>query len=108
VLSRGQYEALTLMNPFTEPLFFGRQLAWYFRLTAPILSLPWLRHQTRKSIILLLLAWLLFAIGVLIGMNPQLDIQNTFITRVTFIPSFALLALLIGLKNSEASIQETE
>lgn len=110
VLSRGQYEALVLSNLLAEPLKFAHQVAWYFRLAAaqftaplaalalvPIFSLPWLNCFARRSLALILAAFFCFAIVLLIGDNPQLDIQNTFIARVVFIPSFALLALLIGL-----------
>jgi len=110
VISRGQYEALVLSNPFTEPLVFGHQLVWYFRLAAsqftaplvvfalvPLAGLPWLPRNARKSLALVLVAFFCFAILVLIGVNPQLDVQNTFIARVIFIPSFASLAILIGI-----------
>lgn len=110
VLGRGQYEALVLSNPFAAPLKFAHQLAWHFRLAAsqftaplailalvPIFSLPWLNRPARRSLALVLVAFFCFAIVLVIGVNPQLDIQNTFIARVVFIPSFALLALLIGI-----------
>jgi hypothetical protein len=110
VVSRGQYEAMVLSNPFADPVKFAHQLAWYFRLAAsqftaplaalalvPLAGLPWLSSPARKSSMLLLAAFFCFALFVLICANPQLDVQNTFIARVIFIPSFALLAIGIGL-----------
>jgi hypothetical protein len=63
----------------------------------PVLGLPWLSSSARRSIAVLSAAFVCFALLALIGANPQLDIQNTFIARVLFIPSFALLAIWIGL-----------
>jgi hypothetical protein len=110
VVSRGQYEALVLSNPFADPLKFAHQWTWYVRLAAaqftapiaalgliPILGLPWLSREARRSIALVSAAFFCFALLALIGANPQLDVQNSFIARVLFIPSFALLALLAGL-----------
>lgn len=109
VIMRGQYEALTLLNPFAQPMVFFRALAWYFRLaaaqfTAPIVALalvpapalPWVPRKARPALILVFVALIFFAVVVLIGANLQPDVQNTYIGRVLFIPSFALLALLAG------------
>ena len=110
VVGRGQYEAMAPANPFAQPLAFARQILWYGRLAAaqftaplaalaliPLAGLPWMPRHARQSIWLILAALFCFSIGVLIGANPRLDIQNTFVVRVVFIPSFALLALLCGL-----------
>lgn len=110
VLARGQYERLAPLNPFTHPVVFMEQLMWYLRLassqfTAPILSialvpalaLPWLHRSVRPAVCMLLLAFFCFSVVTLLGANPKLDIQTTFIARALFIPSFAILALLIGL-----------
>ena len=109
VLTRGQYERLSPLNPFTNAALFKEQFMWYFRLaaaqyTAPILSIalvpiitfPFLRRSARRFVCLLVLAYCFFGIVTLLGVNPKLDIQTTFIARVFFIPSFAILALLIG------------
>ena len=109
VVRRGQYEAMVPLDPFAQPLVFLRDLAWYFRLAAaqfpaplvvlalvPTLGLPWLPRNARPPILLLLAAFACFAIVVLIGANPLPDIQNTWVARVVFLPSFALLAVLIG------------
>ena len=110
VVCRGQYETMNLANPLLEPLPFVRQVLWYLRLATaqftiplaalaliPALGLPWMPRHARKPIGFILAALFCFSIVVLVGANPQLDIQNTFITRVLFMPSFALLALLCGL-----------
>ena len=109
VIRRGQYEAMVPLDPFAQPLVFLRDLAWYFRLAAaqftaplvllalvPALGLPWLPRHARPPILLVLAAFVCFAIVVLIGANPIPDIQNTWVARVVFLPSFALLAWLIG------------
>lgn len=110
VISRGQYESIVPSNIFAEPMIFVRQLFWYLRLAAsqfttplaalalvPAFGFKWLPRNAHPSILLLLGAFLCFGIIELIGVNPQLDIQNTLVARVYFIPSFALLALLAGL-----------
>lgn len=110
VVGRGQFEALAPLDPFANPLVFLRDLAWYARLAAaqftaplaalallPALALPWLPRPAWPPILLVLAAFLGFAPVVIIGANPALDIQNTFVLRTAFLPSFALLAGLIGL-----------
>lgn len=109
VVQRGQYEALAPLDPFAHPLVFVRDLAWYFRLAAaqftaplvalalvPVLGMPWLNRRARPAVLLILAAFFCFAVVVIVGDNPQMDIQNTWVARVVFLPSFALLALLIG------------
>lgn len=110
VISRGQYEALRPLHPLAEPGIFIRDLAWYGRLAAqqftaplaalavvPVLALRRLNHHALGSMLLVLAAFLIFSAGIVIGANPQPDIQNTWVGRVLFLPSFALLALLAGI-----------
>ena len=110
VVRRGQYEALVFVNPFQDPRAFSLQLAAYVRLAAsqftapvaalallPAFSLPRLPRPARSSVHLLLLAFFCFAVVVGAGANLPLDVQNTWLGRVLFIPSFALLALLAGI-----------
>ena len=109
VVSRGQYEALVPLDPFAHPGTFLRDLAWYGRLlaaqfTAPLAALALvpllaLRRRDRRAqaaLLLVLGAWLCFAVVVLVGANPQVDVQNAWVARTLFLPSFALVALLIG------------
>ena len=109
VVQRGQYEALVPLDPFAHPLVFLRDLAWYGRLVAaqftaplaalallPVLGLPWLNRRAMPPVLLVLVALVCFAVVVIVGANPQRDIQNTWVARVVFLPSFALMALLIG------------
>lgn len=109
VLLRGQYARPAPLNPIAHAAVFKEQLLWYVRLaaaqfTAPILSialvplaaLPFLRRPARRSLILTALALLLFSVALLAGLNPKLDLQPTHNLRAIFIPSFALLAILIG------------
>jgi len=44
----------------------------------------------------ILVAFFMFSIITLLGTNPVLDVQTTMIARLLFIPSFAMLAILIG------------
>ena len=110
MLNRGQYESLNPLHPLAEPGIFVRDLAWYGRLAAqqftaplaalaivPVLALRRLNHHALGSMLLILAAFLLFSAGIVIGANPQPDIQNTWVGRVLFLPSFALLALLAGI-----------
>ncbi len=85
------------------------QMGWLSRMAAaqfpfplaalalvPVVSLPWLKQRARRGMAMVMLATLLFSVVVLIGVNPQLDIQNMLISQVIFIPFFALIALLAG------------
>jgi hypothetical protein len=109
VLNRGQYERIVPLNPFTHAALFTEQLFWYFRLASsqyaapiasmalvPVVALPFLRRAARRSVILPGFAFCFFSVVTLLGVNPRLDLQTTFIARVIFIPSFALLAILAG------------
>lgn len=109
VLNRGQYERISPLNPIAHASLFTAQLRWYFRLAAsqftaplfsialvPVVTLPFLRPSARASIRLLSLALFLFSVVTLLGVNPKVDLQTTFLARVIFIPSFGLFAILIG------------
>ena len=109
VVSRGQYEALVPLDPFAQPGIFFRDLAWYIRLVTsqftaplaalalvPVLALRRLDRRAQAAFLLVLGAWFCFAVVVLVGANPQVDVQNTWVARTLFLPSFALVALLIG------------
>jgi hypothetical protein len=109
VINRGQYERLSPLNPFVHSEIFLDQLRWYVRLaisqfTAPILlfslvpafCLPMLRARARRVVMVILVAFFMFSIITLLGTNPVLDVQTTMIARLLFIPSFAMLAILIG------------
>ena len=109
VVSRGQYEALVPLDPFAHPGIFLRDLAWYGRLLAaqyaaplvalalvPVVALRRLDRRAQTALLLVLGAWFCFAVVVVVGANPQMDVQNTWVARTLFLPSFALVALLIG------------
>ncbi len=108
-IRRGQYEAMVPLDPFAHPGVFLRDGLWYLRLVraqftaplaalalVPVLGLPWLNRRAWPPLLLVLVALACFAGLVLIGGNPRLDVQNTWVARVVFLPSFALVALLIG------------
>ena len=109
VVSRGQYEAMVPLDPFAHPGIFFRDLAWYIRLVTsqfaaplaalalvPVAALRRLDRRAQAALLLVLGAWFCFAVVVLVGANPQVDVQNTWVARPLFLPSFALVALLIG------------
>ena len=109
VVSRGQYEALVPLDPLAHPGIFLRDLAWYGRLLAaqyaaplaalalvPVVALRRLDRRAQAALLLVLGAWFCFAVVVIVGANPQVDVQNTWVARTLFLPSFALVALLFG------------
>lgn len=109
VVSRGQYEAMVPLDPFARPGIFFRDLGWYARLvaaqfTAPLAALALvpvvaLRRRNRRAqatFLLVFVALFCFAVVAIVGANPQVDVQNTWVARPIFLPSFALVALLIG------------
>ena len=109
VVSRGQYEALVPLDPFAQPGIFFRDLGWYIRLVTsqftaplaalalvPVAALRRLDRRAQAALLLVLGAWFCFAVVVLVGANPQVDVQNTWVARTLLLPSFALVALLIG------------
>ena len=48
------------------------------------------------ALLLVLAAWFCFSVVVVVGDNPQVDVQNTWVARTIYLPSFALVALLMG------------
>ena len=109
VVRRGQYEALVPLDPFAHPGIFFRDLAWYGRLLAaqftaplaalalvPVLALRRLDRRAQVALLLVLAAWFCFSVVVVVGDNPQVDVQNTWVARTIYLPSFALVALLMG------------
>ena len=106
VISRGQYEKLVLTDVWGNPELFVRQLGLYLRMlleqyTGPIallglISAAAIRRSAGRMWAVCVLAFLMYSVGALIGVNPMFDIQTVFIVRRVFIPSFALYAVLIG------------
>ncbi|MBN1269952.1 MAG: DUF2723 domain-containing protein [Kiritimatiellae bacterium] len=110
LVSRGQYERLTFANVFGDTHFLLHQVPWYLGLLAkqftlpilciamvPVLSVPFRGKEARRFAILIFTAFFMFGPVALIGLNPKLDLQTTFIARVILIPSFVFAAILIGL-----------
>ena len=106
VILRGQYEKLVLTDVGGHPALFARQLGLYLRMlleqyTGPIAllglgSVAAVRRSAGRMWAVSVLAFLMYSVGALIGVNPMFDIQTVFIVRRVFIPSFALYAVLIG------------
>jgi hypothetical protein len=104
-IARGQYEKLMFSNIFsslyTHHMFaYGEMLLWQF--TTPVL-LPAIfsvfllkRKEMRFWSLMLLLAFFMYTAVLTAGMNPSLDIQTLFIGRVLWIPSYSIMAILIG------------
>ena len=44
-----------------------------------------------------LLSFIMLSVIFMIGANPKLDVQDSFIQRLKFIPSFAIWAIFMGL-----------
>ena len=109
VVSRGQYEKIVLADILGHPAFFARQLGLYVKMlseqyTGPIALLGLIpvagfrrfKGEAGKMWTVFCLAFLMYSVIALIGMNPQLDLQTVFIAHRSFIPSFALYAVFIG------------
>jgi hypothetical protein len=109
VISRGQYEKIAPSDIFGYPFVFVGQVADYFRLLArqftapiavigivPLIAVRRLQGPWRAWLILCLVAFAASSAALVWGCNPKGDIQDEFIQRFKFIPSFALWALLIG------------
>lgn len=109
VLSRGNYEHFSPLNPLTEPAavlgkgawladLIARQFPWplLFVGMVPLAALPGLRRIRRRPLWLLLLGMLAFGPGVLLIANTATDLQSTWIARTIYIPLFALCAVLMG------------
>jgi len=108
VITRGQYER---MNPTPIlSLQFLEQLRWYGALLnqqfifplllvalCPLICISRFRGPWLKWWAVCLLTFFMFSVVLVIGSNPRGDIQDSFIQRVRFIPSFALWGVFIGL-----------
>ncbi len=107
VITRGQYEGVTLANVFT--LRFVRQIGAYlhdlrsqfFGPTAllaliPFVSLPWIGRKNRAWFLTTVLAFIGVGVIFMILQNPKIDIQTLFIARVQYIQSHAIYAIWLG------------
>ena len=104
LVTRGQYERIVFAPLSALPGQLGsyaRLLALQFPLPLIALALPsavLLRsRQSRPWLLMLLLAFLMYSLVLTWGANPHPDRQTLFFVRVLWIPSYAILALLIGL-----------
>ena len=103
VITRGQYEKLPF--PDVVSLRFAAQMLAYFKLlllqfTPPILLLApfflfFLKHKA-LWLLALLLCLFMYTFVLTAGLNPELDLQTLFIVRVNWIPSYSMMAILIG------------
>jgi hypothetical protein len=103
-ITRGQYEKLILADMLS--LHFADQMLAYFRLLlwqfTPLVLLlaPFsllLLRQKSLWLLSLIVCLFMYTFVLTAGLNPELDIQTLFIGRVNWIPSYAILAVLIGL-----------
>jgi hypothetical protein len=110
VFTRGQYEKIVPTNVFADPGLFLSQLRWYLGLlnrqfvvpvgllaVLPIVRVPRFRGIWLKWWGIGLLTFFMFSMVLLVGASPKGDVQDAFIQRVRFIPSFALWSIFIGL-----------
>ncbi len=110
LITRGQYERLTFSPVFQQPAVFAGQMLAYFKIMAgqypkwllpvalwPLIVWRVLCTSVRKTIILLLIAFFAYSVLMTIGINGHSDLQTLFWIRVLWLPSFAVLALFIGL-----------
>jgi len=108
VITRGQYERI--MPTTVLSLQFLDQLRWYACLLCqeyicplalaaflPIVRVSRFRGPSLKWWCTCLLAFFMFSVVLVIGANPEGDIQDTFIQRIRFIPSFAMWGIFTGL-----------
>jgi len=109
VITRGQYERISPTNVLS--LRFLEQLRWYAGLLGqqhifpplalsaflPLVRVSRFRGPSLKWWCTCLLAFFMFSVVLVIGANPKRDIQNSFIQRVKFIPSFAMWGIFTGL-----------
>jgi hypothetical protein len=110
VITRGQYERIRPINVFTEPLTLLSSCKWYlgllnrqfifpFGLVAilPLVRVSRFQGQWLKWWSVYALTFFMFSVILVIGANQKADIQDAFIQRVKFIPSFAMWGILIGI-----------
>ena len=108
VITRGQYERIKPTDVMS--LRFLEQLRWYAGLLGqqylfplvlaaffPLVRVSRFRGPWLKWWGTCLLAFTMFSVVVVIGANPYINVQDSFIQRVKFIPSFALWGIFIGL-----------
>ena len=103
LINRGQYERLTFSDVLS--LQYAEQMLAYSKLlllqfTPPVLllasfSLFVLKRRT-LWLLALLLCLFMYTFVLTAGLNPELDLQTLFIVRVNWIPSYAVMAILIG------------
>ena len=109
VISRGQYEKIVPTNVFAQPQVFLGQVKDHLRLLSlqfsfplvllgllPIIRVSRFRGAWLHWGAVCLLGFCMFSIILLIGASPTGDIQDAFVQRTKFIPSFALWSLFIG------------
>ena len=109
VITRGQYERMLPTDVFGNPSVFLDQLRWYAMLLnqqfilllgfagfLPLIRISCFRGPWLKWWFLCLLTFFMCSVIFLIGANPYCDIQDTFIQRVKFIPSFAMWGIFTG------------
>lgn len=108
LVSRGQFERLILVDLLSPSAEFFDQMTSYLRLLVPQFTLPALilglaspgllrAHGLRTWFLTVALTFLLYSVALTIGLNPECDLQTLFIARIQWVPSYALMALLIGL-----------
>lgn len=108
VITRGQYERINPANVLS--LRFLEQLRWYAGLLGqqyifpvvltaflPLVRVSRFRGPSLKWWCTCLLAFFMFSVVLVIGVNPKGDIQDSFIQRTKFIPSFAMWGIFTGL-----------
>lgn len=105
LIHRGQYERLVFSDVFSfryldQMRRFGKLLLWQF--TTPVLFLAGaaaflLARKTRLWTLALALALFMYTFVLTAGLNPELDLQTLFISRIHWIPSYSMIAILIGI-----------
>ncbi|MDA0990464.1 MAG: hypothetical protein O3A51_06910, partial [Verrucomicrobia bacterium] len=107
VITRGQYERLRLAP--VGSLTFLMQLRWYAELlgnqfgwlltlvaVVPLVRCSRFHGPLAKWWATCLLVFIMFSVVLLIGVNPKMDVQDSFFQQVRFIPGFAAWAVNIG------------
>ncbi|MBA4387023.1 MAG: hypothetical protein C0404_03520 [Verrucomicrobia bacterium] len=110
VIARGQYERIQPTDVLGNPALFLDQLMWYAGLlnkqfifpltlvgTLPFVCFYRFRGPWLKWLAVCLLTFFMFSVVLVIGASPGGDVQDCFIQRVKFIPSFAIWSILVGI-----------
>ena len=106
LIHRGQYERLVFSDVFSvryldQMRSSGKLLLWQFTTPALLLAGAAVYLLTRKEFRLwgltLGLALFMYTFVLTAGLNPELDLQTLFITRVQWIPSYSMIAILMGI-----------